>query len=88
MPKKATKTAAKATTEESFTAKGREVWDRIVELIQEGNAKQIVVEDKKGKVLFTVPVTFGVLGAVMAPWVVGLGAVAAVVGECTIKVEK
>lgn len=83
------KTATKATTsEESFSGRASELFDRVKELIAEGNAKQIVVEDKKGKVLFTIPVTFGVLGALIAPWFAGLGAVAAVVTECTIKVER
>lgn len=80
--------APSASREEVFKAKADQVAAKVKELISEGNARRIVVADKDGKVLMTIPVTFGVVGAVLAPWVAALGVLAAVVGECTIKVER
>ncbi len=88
MKKKTATKSSNATYEESFSGKASELIERLKEIIAEGNARQIVVEDKSGKVLFTIPVTFGIFGALIAPGLAALGAVAAVVAECTIRVEK
>jgi hypothetical protein len=82
------KASQSQTNSEVFRVRAEEVVEKVKEIISEGNARQIILEDKNGKVLFTIPVTFGVLGAIIAPWFAGLGLIAAVVGECTIRVEK
>lgn len=81
MPKKKTK-------EETFSVKGEELLEKVKQLIKEGNVRRIIVKDKKGKELFQFPLTFGVVGAVIAPVLAAVGAIAALVTECTITVER
>lgn len=49
---------------------------------------RIIVKDMKGKVLLEIPVTLGVIGAVIAPWLAALGVIAALATNCTIVVER
>jgi hypothetical protein len=73
---------------ESFTIKGEHLLQKIKELIEEGNVRRITIKDKLGKELMTFPLTFGVVGAVLAPVLAAIGALAALIGECTIAVER
>ena len=58
------------------------------ELIHAGNIRRIIIKDKDGKVMLEFPLTFGVVGAVLAPTLAAVGAVAALIGEATVVVEK
>ncbi len=60
----------------------------VKELIHEGNVTRIVIRDEGGKVLLDMPVTVGVLGFMLAPWLAAVGAVAALATKCTIVVER
>ena len=73
---------------ERFEVKGEELLAKVKELIKKGNAKEIIIKDKKDRVLIRVPLTVGVVGAVLAPWLAAIGAIAALVGECTVVVKK
>lgn len=75
-------------TEESFTVNGENLLKKVKELIREGNVRRITIKDKKGKDLIVLPLTVGVVGAVIAPALAAVGAVAALVTECTIAVER
>lgn len=74
--------------EESFEVKGEDLLKRVKEIIAEGNARKITIKDKKGKVLVTFPLTIGVVGTVIAPVLAAVGAIAALISECTISVER
>ncbi len=50
--------------------------------------RRITIANKEGKELLTFPLTIGVVGALFAPILAAVGAVAALVGECTISVER
>jgi hypothetical protein len=76
------------TKNESFKVNGEGLIKKVKELIKEGNVRRITVKDKDGKDLITFPLTFGVVGAVIAPVLAAVGAVAALIGECTISVER
>lgn len=78
---------AKAKNEE-FKIDGEHLIEKIKELIAEGNVRKITIKDKTGKELVTFPLTIGVVGTVIAPVLAGLGAIAALIGECTISVER
>jgi len=65
-----------------------ELVKKIKEILHEGNATKIIVENEQGKTLLEIPVTIGVVGALFAPWLAALGAIAAIATKCTIKVEK
>jgi hypothetical protein len=76
------------TTRESFTAHGENLLKKVKELIEEGNVRKISIHDKDGKEIMSFPLTFGVVGAVFAPILAAIGALAALIGDCTITVER
>ncbi len=77
-----------ATTKESFKIDGEHLLKKVKELIKEGNIRKITIDDKDGKELASFPLTVGVIGIAIAPVLAAVGALAALVGECTISVEK
>ena len=88
--KKSTNTNSKtrSTFEETFKVKGEEVVGKVKELIKEGNVRRIIIKDKNGKDIIQIPLTLGVVGAVLAPALAAVGAIAALVTECSITVER
>lgn len=77
-----------ATTKESFNINGEDLLNKVKEIIREGNVRKISIHDKNGKELMSFPLTIGVVGALFAPVLAAVGALAALIGECTITVEK
>jgi hypothetical protein len=77
----------KKTTEE-FTVNGEELLAKVKSLINEGNIRRIIIKDESGKVLVELPLTIGVVGAILAPVLAAVGAIAALVTKCTIVVER
>jgi Domain of unknown function (DUF4342) len=75
-------------TKESFTVHGENLLKKVKELISEGNVTKIIITDKSGKELMSFPLTVGVVGALFAPVLAAIGALAALIGECTITVER
>ena len=75
-------------THESFSISGESLVKKVKELIAEGNIRKISISDKTGKELMSFPLTFGLVGAVIAPVLAALGAIAALIWECTITVER
>jgi len=73
---------------EEFRVNGEELLAKIKELIYEGNIRRIIIKNRDGKTLMEFPLTFGVVGAVLAPTLAAVGAVAALIGEATVVVEK
>lgn len=76
------------TKQQSFRVDGENVLKKVKELINEGNVRKITISDKKGKEIVAFPLTVGVVGAVLAPVLAAIGAMAALIGECTISVER
>ncbi|HEY6506285.1 MAG TPA: DUF4342 domain-containing protein [Chitinophagaceae bacterium] len=76
------------TFKETFTVKGEQLLKKIKDLIAEGNVRKISIHDKAGKELMSFPLTIGVVGAVLAPVLAAVGALAALIGECTLSVER
>lgn len=76
------------TKKEEFKIDGEHLLAKVKELIKEGNVRKITIKDKTGKELVTFPLTLGVVGAVIAPVLAAVGAIAALIGECTISVER
>lgn len=77
-----------STKEESFSVKGEDLLQKVKEIINEGNVRKITIKDKSGKELIVLPLTLGVVGAVFAPALAAVGAIAALIAECTITVER
>jgi hypothetical protein len=75
-------------TKESFNINGESLLKKVKELIAEGNVRKITITDKSGKELMSFPLTIGVVGALLAPVFAAVGALAALIGDCTITVER
>ena len=75
-------------TKESFSIHGENLLKKVKELIEEGNVRKITITDKSGKELASFPLTVGVVGALILPMLAAIGAIAALVTECTITVER
>lgn len=73
---------------EEFRVEGEKIITKIKELLHEGNIRRVIIKDKDGKVLMEIPVTIGVVGVLIAPQLAALGAIAALLTEANIVVEK
>ena len=73
---------------EEFKVEGERLMAKIKELLHEGNIRRIIIKDREGKVLFEIPMTYGVVGALLLPQLAALGALAALLSEATLVVEK
>ena len=80
--------AEKKTTQEEFRVNGEELLAKVKEIIKEGNVRRLIIKDKDGKTLIEIPLTVGVIGIVLAPVLAAVGAIAALVTECSIVVER
>lgn len=79
------------TTKEKYTVSGGQVLGKVKKLISEGNVRKVRLI-QKDKTLLEIPLTVGApvvaVGILAAPLLAAVGAVAALVTECTIEVEK
>ena len=73
---------------EEFKVEGEKVVAKIKEIFHEGNIRRVIIKDKEGKTLIEIPMTLGVVGALIAPQLAAIGAIAALLTEATIVVEK
>ena len=80
-------TQDKSHTEE-FKINGEELIARIKKLVHEGNIRRIIIKNKEGQTVMEIPLTVGVAAALLAPTLAALGAIAALVSEATVVVEK
>ncbi|MEO8227119.1 MAG: DUF4342 domain-containing protein [Gemmatimonadota bacterium] len=61
---------------------------RVKELIHEGNVRRVSIKNDEGRSIMEIPLTVGVVGAVLMPVFVALGAIAALAAHYTLVVEK
>jgi hypothetical protein len=73
---------------EEFRVTGGEIINKIKELIHEGNVRKIILKDEEGKTFLEIPLTLGLVGALIVPVWAAIGAIAALVSKLTIIVEK
>jgi len=73
---------------EEHKVSGDDLLAKVKELVHEGNIRRIIIKNEEGKTLIEVPLTLGVVGAVLLPVLAAIGAIAALVTDCTIVVEK
>ncbi len=78
----------KTKNKETFKVNGEQLLAKVKELIKEGNIRRIIIKSKDGKTMVEFPLTIGVVGALIAPVLVAVGAIAALVTECEIVVER
>jgi hypothetical protein len=73
---------------EEFEVDGDKIVETVKRLVHEGNIRRITIKNEEGKSLIEIPLTFGVVGAVLLPTLAAVGALAALVTHCTIVVER
>jgi len=73
---------------EEFRVSGGELVEKIKEIIKEGNARKIIIKNENGESVAEFPLTVGAVGALIAPILAAVGAIAALLTKCTIVVEK
>jgi hypothetical protein len=73
---------------EEHKVSGEGLVARVKELIREGNVRRIIIKNDEGRSIMEIPLTLGVVGAVMMPVFVALGAIAALASHYTLVVEK
>ena len=73
---------------EEFHVSGDEILKKVREIIDAGNARRIIIRNEHDQTLLEVPVTIALVGAVVAPVLAAVGALAAMVSKCKIIVER
>jgi len=67
---------------------GRDLVDKVRDLIHEGNVQRIVIKDESGNTFVEIPVTVAAVGAILAPILAAIGAISALVAKFTIVVVR
>jgi len=73
---------------EEFEVNGDELLAKIKELAHEGNIRRVIIRNENGRNLIDIPLTFGVVGALLVPQLAAIGAIAALLSHGSILVEK
>ncbi len=76
------------TAYQEFKVDGQGLVTKIKELIKEGNVRRIIIKNEKGQSLLEIPVTLAVVGTALAPILAAVGTIAALIGKCSIVVER
>ena len=78
----------RSSNRERCRVSGDMVIAKIKELLHEGNVRHVVIKNEEGRTLIEFPVSIGVVGALLLPVWAAIGAIAAIVTDCTIEVER
>jgi len=73
---------------EEFEVNGEELLAKIKDLVHEGNIRRMIIRNEEGRNLIDIPLTFGIVGALLVPQLAAIGAIAALLSRGTIVVEK
>ena len=76
------------TEQEEYSVCGEDLLSRVKELVREGNIRRITIRSDEGNTLIEIPLAIGVVGAMLLPVWAAIGAIAALVTNCTIAVER
>ena len=76
-----------STFTESFKVAADQLVDAIKQIVHEGNVRRVIIK-QDGRTVVEFPITVGVIGTVFAPMLTAAGALAAVLTDCTIEVER
>ncbi|MFA6098430.1 MAG: DUF4342 domain-containing protein [Patescibacteria group bacterium] len=80
--------AEEKTIKEELKVTGDQLLKTVKKLIHEGNVRKLIIKNEKGNQLIEIPVTFATVGAILLPILAAVGALAAIVTNCTIEVIK
>lgn len=76
------------TFKEELKVSGDQLVDTVKKLVKEANVRRVRIKNEKGEDLLTIPVTAATVGVLVLPVLAAIGALAALVTNCTIEVEK
>jgi len=76
------------TFKEELKVTGDQLVDTVKKLVKEANVRRLIIKNEKGEELMTIPVTVAGVGAILLPVLAAIGALAALVTNCTIEVIK
>lgn len=79
---------AKTEAPETIEVEGDNLVGKVKELVREGNVRRIIIKNEDEEKIVEIPMTVGVVGALLAPSLAALGAIAALVTRCTIEIER
>lgn len=74
--------------QEQYEVSGKDILGKVQEIIRAGNARRIILKNENGEVLMEIPLTFAILGVAAAPVLAAVGALAGLLSNCTIVVER
>lgn len=81
-------TYLRGTSQEQYSVSSDELVKKIKELIHEGNVTRIIIKGETGETLLDMPVTIGVVGTILLPWMAALGVIAVMATRCNIIVVR
>ncbi len=73
---------------EEFRVSGERLVAKVREIVHEGNVRRLIIKNEEGSTLIEVPLTLGVVGIALIPVWAAIGAIAALVTNCSIVVER
>jgi len=73
---------------EEFQVDGEMLITKIKELVHQGNIRRISIRNEEGKTIIDIPLTIGVIGALLAPQLAAIGVIAAMISKATIVIER
>lgn len=73
---------------EEFRVRGEDLVAKVKEIVHEGSIRRVIIKNEEGKTLIEVPLTIGVIGALLIPVWAAIGAIAALAANFTIAVER
>ena len=72
---------------EEFQVVGKDMVSTVQRLIHESNTRRIIIKHN-GQSVLEIPLTVGLIGTLLAPWLAAVGALSAVLTKCTIEVVR
>jgi hypothetical protein len=80
--------AEEKTFTEEIKVSGQQLVETVKKLVHEANVRHLIIKNEKGEKLIEVPVSVAGVGALLLPVLAAIGAIAALVSNCTIVVVK
>jgi hypothetical protein len=81
-------TTTKTSSREEFKVQGEDVLKKVKELIREGNIRRIIIKNDHGETLVELPLTVALVGTALVPVLAAVGALTALLTNCTLVVER
>ena len=73
---------------EEFRVSGEELLAKVKELIKAGTVRRLIIKNDEDQTILEIPLAIGAVGVLLAPALVAVGAIAALMTKCTIVVVK